>query len=236
MTCDKTREQLTAYLDGELEGDRGTAVRGHLRTCDACRGMAADEAALRDGLRSLPPVDPPPSLWANVQARLAQEEVAESERPAWRRTLSRWMRDAAMPRFALGMTAVAAAAVLVLVWRSHHHPRPHEDITIATTVPHEAPAPVAPAAPEAADVTQQIAAAPAKTSDDYAQAAKELLAAARTESAAWTDDQKQAFDAKVGELQAAIDGAAEGRARHTAYRAMIRYLQGAAIRDEVALR
>src|SRR6185312_11273287 len=81
MTCDKTREQLTAYLDGELEGDRGTAVRGHLRTCDACRAMASDEAALRDGLRSLPPVDPPASLWANVQARLAQEEVAESERP-----------------------------------------------------------------------------------------------------------------------------------------------------------
>ena len=232
MTCDKTREQLTAYLDGELEGDRGTAVRGHLRTCDACRAMASDEAALRDGLRSLPPVDPPASLWANVQARLAQDEVAESERPAWRRTLSRWMPMA--PRFALGMTAVAAAAVLVLVWRSHHHPRPHEDLAIAPAVPHVAPAPVAP--PEAADVTQEIASAPAKQSGDYAQAAKELLAAARTESASWSADQKQAFDAKVGELQAAIDGAAEGRERHKAYRAMIRYLQGAAIRDEVALR
>lgn len=233
MTCEKTREQLTAYLDGELEGDRGTAVRGHLRTCDACRALSTDEAALRDGLRSLPPVDPPASLWANVQAQLAQEEVAESERPAWRRTLSRWMPLA--PRFALGMSFVAAAAVLVVVWRSHHRPRPHEDLALAP-VAAPAPAPVAPPAPEAADVTQEIAAAPAKQSDDYAQAAKELLAAARTESAAWSADQKQAFDAKVGELQAAIDGAAEGRARHTAYRAMIRYLQGAAIRDEVALR
>lgn len=234
MTCDKTREQLTAYLDGDLEGDRGTAVRGHLRTCDACRAMASDEAALRDGLRSLPPVDPPASLWANVQARLAQEEVAESERPAWKRALSRWRRGAAMPRFALGMTAVAAATVTLVVVRSHRH---HEEATpVATTVPHIAPAPVAPPALEAADVTAQIAAAPAKQSDDYAQAAKELLAAARTESASWTGDQKQAFDGKVGELQAAIDGAAEGRDRHKAYRAMIRYLQGAAIRDEVALR
>jgi len=229
VTCEDTRGKLTAYLDGELEGDRGTAVRGHLRTCDACRAMSTDEAALRDGLRSLPPVDPPASLWANVQARLAQEEVAESERPAWRRTLSRWLPMA--PRFAVGMTAVAAATVAVVVVRAHRH---HEDATpVATTAPHVAPAPPV---PEAADVTAQIAAAPAKQSGDYAQAAQELLAAARTESAAWTDDQKQAFDAKVGELQAAIDGAGEGRERHQAYRAMIRYLQGAAIRDEVALR
>lgn len=235
MTCDQAREQLTAYLDGELEGDRGTAVRGHLRTCDACRAMSSDEATLRDGLRALPPLDPPPTLWANVQARLAQEEVAESERPAWRRTLTRWMHSATLPRFAFGMTAVAAAAVLLLVWRSHRH---HDEL-VAVTVPHEtqAPAPVAPP-PSAStqDVTAEIAAAPAKTSEDYAQAAQELLAAARTERSAWTDDQKQAFDAKVGELQAAIDGAAEGHPRQKAYRAMIRYLQGAAIRDEVALR
>jgi len=243
MTCDKTREQLTAYLDGDLEGDRGTAVRGHLRTCDACRAMAADEAALRDGLRSLPPVDPPASLWANVQARLAQEEVAESKRPAWRRVVSQWMPSP--QRFALGM-ALAAAAVVVLVSRHRHesptpssNPNPNITVTrdqLATTAPHETPAPVAPLAPAEADVTAQIAAAPAKQSDDYAKATTELLAAARTESASWTDDQKQAFDAKVGELQAAIDGSAEGRARHKAYRAMIRYLQGAAIRDEVALR
>ncbi len=232
MNCDKAREQLTAYLDGELEGDRGTAVRGHLRTCDACRAMSADEAALRDGLRSLPPVDPPASLWANVQAQLAKEEVVESQRPAWKRAVSRWMPMA--PRFALGMSAVAAAAVLLLVWRTHHHPRPHEEIAVA--VPHEtAPAPVAP--PDATtDVTTEIAAAPAKMSDDLAQAAKGLLADARTESARWSDEQKQTFETEVGQLQAAIDGATEGRARHAAYRAMIRYLQGAAIRDEVALR
>jgi len=233
VTCDKTREQLTAYLDGELEGDRGTAVRGHLRTCDACRAMASDEAALRDGLRSLPPLDPPASMWAGVQARLAKEEVAESERPAWRRALARWMPSS--PRFGIGMAFVAAVAGVVLVL---HHKHEMKRDMVMTTLPHEtqAPAPAPAPAPSNADVTAEIAAAPAKTSQDYAQATKELLAAARTESATWSDDQKQAFDAKVGELQAAIDGAAEGRARHKAYRAMLRYLQGAAIRDEVALR
>src|SRR5438067_6919520 len=79
MTCNDMRAKLTAYLDGELEDDRGSAVRGHLRGCQACRDAARDEAALRDGLRALPPVDPPASLWAGVQARLARAEVADAE-------------------------------------------------------------------------------------------------------------------------------------------------------------
>jgi anti-sigma factor RsiW len=66
MKCSDARSQLTAYLDGELEGDRGSAVRGHLRGCGACRSAAAEEAALRDELRALPPLDPPASLWAGV--------------------------------------------------------------------------------------------------------------------------------------------------------------------------
>ena len=121
MTCSDTRAKLTAYLDGELDADRGTVVRGHLRTCAACRDIAEREAVLRDGLRALPPVDPPASLWANVQAKLAAAEVAESRRPAWRRALARWTRSAWTPRLALAGTA-AAAAVVVLWWR--HQPAP----------------------------------------------------------------------------------------------------------------
>ncbi|MDQ3369844.1 MAG: zf-HC2 domain-containing protein, partial [Myxococcota bacterium] len=78
MKCDDVRPRLTAYLDGELEGDRGTVVRGHLRSCEACRQVASDEAALRDGLRALPTLDPPPAMWATIQAQLAASEVAEA--------------------------------------------------------------------------------------------------------------------------------------------------------------
>ena len=104
MKCDSVRAKLTAYLDGELEGERGSAVRGHLRSCDACRQVAADEAALRDGLRALPPVDPPPSLWAGVQQRLAAAEVADAERPAWRRALA-WLSPRA-PQIGLATAAL----------------------------------------------------------------------------------------------------------------------------------
>jgi len=141
VKCQHAREQLTAYLDGELEGDRGSAVRGHLRECEECRQVAENEAALRDGLRALPPVDPPASLWSGVQARLAQEEVADARRPAWRRALARpllWLRPQPL---SLAGAAIATVVVLV-VWKTRHEEPPavapspvaHEQVIIAPSV------------------------------------------------------------------------------------------------------
>jgi hypothetical protein len=234
VTCEKIRAQLTAYLDGELDGDRGTPVRGHLRTCEACRQIATDEAALRDGLRSLPPVDPPTRMWAAIQAKLADAEVAESRRPAWRRALTRWAPLA--PRFGMLTGALAAAAVL-LVWRAHRHAEQapaqlaHQEPAAVT-----APPPTTPAAPASEDVTDDLAASQGRLTDEYAQAAKELLETARDRAALWPADRQQTFYTHVAELQAAVDAASDGHPRQKAYREMIRYLQRAAVREEVALR
>src|SRR5580698_9211470 len=124
VTCEDVRTKLTAYLDGELEGDRGSAIRGHLRGCDACRGMAADEAALRDELRALPPLDPPHTLWSGIQRRLAAEEVADSDRPAWRRAVARFAArwKPLAPQLALGSAALAAAVVVLAVRYNDRHP------------------------------------------------------------------------------------------------------------------
>lgn len=244
MTCDDVRPQLTAYLDGELEGDRGTVVRGHLRTCAACRALASDEAKLRDALRALPVVDPPPSLWANVQAQLAAAEVAESKRPAWRRAIARWTPH--VPRFAAG-GLLAAAAAGVLVWRAQRtedetathvaeHPSPlieaSKPETMSPTPPVMSLAPTA-SVPE--DVTADLAAEPARITEDYAKTATELLALAAEARPLWSQTDRAAFDRRVATLRASVDAAAEGRPRQRAYRAMIRYLQGAVVRDEIAL-
>lgn len=248
MICDDTRRRLTAYLDGDLDADGGTLVRGHLRGCAACRRVASDEAELRDGLRALPVLDPPSSLWAGVQARLAAAEEAEASRPRWRRVLARWAP--AVPRFAAG-GLVAAAAVTVLWWRANRAeeaapepapgaaasaPSPRIDPR-AGPPPGPAPGPVAPAAschlPEAGDVTAELALDDARRSGCYAAAAAELLASAGEVSAQWTDAQRAAFDAQVASLRRAIEAADEGRPRHRAWRSMMRYLQRALVRDEV---
>lgn len=239
MTCDDIRPRLTAYLDGELEGDRGTVVRGHLRTCEACRQVATDEAALRDGLRALPTVDPPPAMWAAIQAQLAAAEVAEANRPAWKRTLARWTPQ--WPRLAIGGMALAAAASLLWMraQRADEAARPptvaaHPSPEIRPSI--ETPRPVPPViAPSADDVTAELAAEPARVTETYAQTAAELLALADEERARWSAAQRAAFDARLGVLRAAVDAATEGRPRQRAWRAIIRYVQGAVIRDDVAL-
>ena len=243
MNCDKARAQLTAYLDGELADERGSAVRGHLRGCADCRQVAADEAALRDGLRALAPVDPPASLWAGVQARLAQEEVADAERPAWRRAVARWMPK--MPQLALG-SAVVAAAVVLLVIRAQQNdddgdttrpvvstPTKIEPVVIAPThSPQPSPAPVV---DDNRDVTDVLAAAPAQVSEDHAAVVRELLPIAQEARTRWTDEQRREFDTHLTELQNKVDVAKTERARQREYRALIRYLQRASIRDDVAL-
>ncbi len=248
MSCDRVRRQLTSYLDGELEGSDGSVVRGHLRECATCRDVASEEAVIRDRLRQLPPLDPPASLWAGVQAQLAAAEVADAKRPAWRRALARWAPVA--PRFAAG-TLVAAAAVGVLWWRAHRGSTetgpmpPIAQIAVAPALaPDRAPPPTkplaagcAPSADAAAggDVTADLAGETARVTASYCDTAEGLLARAGEARAQWTDEQRATFDARLLDLRGQIDRAVAGRPRQRAWRALISYLQRAVVRDDVAL-
>lgn len=256
-TCDKVRPRLTAYLDGELADDRGSVVRGHLRECEACRDAARDEAALRDGLRALPMVDPPSTLWAGVQARLAAAEVADARKPRWRSVAERWARWARRARWTptmpqLGAAAVAAVvAVVVLTWRGQ---RGEEPVAAAnpspgTAQPRPAPeparlaVPVAPpeARPGAAssasgdDVTADLAAEPSRTTESYARVVQELMTLAEQARARWSDRDKAAFDARVAGMRATIARADQPRSVQRAQRSLIRYLQSAVVRDDTVL-
>jgi hypothetical protein len=238
MKCDDVRPQLTAYLDGDQHPDRGAVIHGHLRTCDACRKVAEQESVLRDGLRDLPTVDAPPGMWANIQAQLAAAEVAESQRPAWKRALARW--TPMLPRFAMG-GVLAAAAVGILWWRTHEpaEPAPTKIVDVPSQqIEASAPVAVAPTpgcnleGPADADVTEDLATEAARVTACYAQTASELLALAKTTR--WTSEQRQAFDTEVAALQKTVDAAEPGRAQQRAYRALNRYLQTTLTRDTVA--
>lgn len=49
MPCD--REILAAYLDGEVQGEQGTAVEQHLRTCTDCAAEVATTLSIRRGMK-----------------------------------------------------------------------------------------------------------------------------------------------------------------------------------------
>jgi len=239
MSCDRFRADLTAYLDGELADERGSAVRGHLRGCEDCRRAATDEAALRDGLRALPSLDPPSTLWARCPPPLPPQRIAHAARPTWRRMLSRWLPRA--PQFALGGAVLAGAIVLIVV-KLQRTEGPERTVTQPTKIEpvvfapseHVEPAP-APVVDDDRDVSEALAAAASSVSDDYAAAAHELLPLAKEARARWSEAQQHEFDAHVAELDKKVASASDERARQRSYRALIRYLQRAAIRDEVAL-
>jgi hypothetical protein len=247
-TCKTIQPRLTAYLDGELADDHGSVVRGHLRECSACREIARDEASLRDSLRTLAPIDPPASLWAGVQAKLAAAEVADAHTPRWRRLFVRWTSFApSLPRLASG-GLVAAAAVALIYWRTHRieerqlDPVADKGAEQRATQPSAPPEPVQRLVPRqevsvasADDVTVDLAAEPARATATYGQAIEELMKLATEARAGWTDERAGAFDARVAALHSAIDRAAQGHAQQRAQRAMIRYLQGAVVRDDVLL-
>jgi Putative zinc-finger len=248
-TCKTIQPRLTAYLDGELADEHGSVVRGHLRECAGCRQIARDEAALRDGLRVLAPVDPPASLWAGVQAQLAAAEVADARQPRWRRAVARWSPWArwarwlpATPQLAAG-GLLAAAAIGVVYWRAHRHgldePLPGHAMVAPAPVP--APTPATDpqhqgiSVPSADDVTADLIAEPARTTASYAQAIEELMTLASSARAGWSDERKTAFDASVAALHDGIARAGQPRSQQRAQRALVRYLQGAVVRDDVML-
>lgn len=236
MNCDEVQTALTLYLDGDLDVDRGRVVRGHLRGCAPCRAIAHQESVLRDGLRALPTVDPPPELWRGITRRLADAEIADAAHPPWRQAMARWKRAIRGVGIATaGLTVALAGVGLVGIWRGRHPggaaawPTPMAGAVPLTSdeVPCSSSGP--------RDVAYDLKAEPACVTDAYAVAANSLIEAAFEQRVQWTDEHKAQFDTELDRLRRAVNGSGEGRSRQRSYRALIRYLQRATNRDEVAV-
>jgi anti-sigma factor RsiW len=89
-------EQVTALVDGELAEEARAALESHVAGCQACRAQAEDERALRERLRTLPPVEARPRLERAVRWQIAR---ARSRR----RRVASWI-------------GLAASLVLALLW------------------------------------------------------------------------------------------------------------------------
>ncbi len=236
MSCDDVQTALTLYLDGDLDVDRGRAVRGHLRGCASCREIAHQESRLRDGLRALPTIEPPVALWRGISRQLAEAEIADAASPPWRRAMVRWKRTLrGFGVAAVGLAFAAGGIGLVGMWRDGR--RSPES---SWSAPALGAAPLAPVGVPCLsngprDLGVDLQAEPTCVTEAYAVAASSLIEAALEQRVKWTDDLKNQFDAEFDRLRREIDVATEGRPRQRAYRALIRYLQRASTRNEVAL-
>jgi anti-sigma factor RsiW len=128
MRCGDVQDLASAFIDGELDDARASALRGHLRQCPACTAAVRELGAIRDAAANLDTLEPSPALWSAVQRRLAEAEIADARRS---RLWLHWqaLRQTWRPRLLPAAVAMAATASVVLwLWRLS----PQSD-TLATT-------------------------------------------------------------------------------------------------------
>lgn len=122
MRCGDVQVFASAFIDGELDDARASALRGHLRQCPACMTTVRDLGAIRDAAAHLDTLEPPAEMWSAVQSRLAQAEIADAGRS---RLWLYWhtLRQGLRPRLLPAAVALAGtAAVALWLWRQSPQP------------------------------------------------------------------------------------------------------------------
>lgn len=106
MSCEPTRERLSAYLDGDVSAAARAEIDRHLAGCAACRGELESLRDLIDRARALRrDIEPERDLWPEIQGRLEPRRGGALRSPWWR----------AAPAIRLAAAAVLVAALALLV-------------------------------------------------------------------------------------------------------------------------
>ncbi len=87
MTAHCPQEQISAWLDGQLEAQQAEQVDQHLRQCETCRRFQEELASAASLFRNMEMLEPPPHLWTRISANLEHPETRNSF--AWLRQLYR---------------------------------------------------------------------------------------------------------------------------------------------------
>src|SRR5262249_10136484 len=88
MHCERARDLLGAFKDGELVSDERRAVEDHLSSCRSCNEILAEDDRIARALRRCGRVAAPPSLAQRIQASLdrfaTEQGSAPAQSPRWR--------------------------------------------------------------------------------------------------------------------------------------------------------
>lgn len=148
-SCTDIREELSAYLDGDLDARRAGEIRLHLERCGACRSELELLRLTVGALRRLPELAPPAAVLFGVRARLQTEP--------WHRRLLRgrgWLVGVPVSAFATLLVIVGIALFQARYPDMHSQvtrsPMPQSRPPRTSSVP-QTPSPqvAAPRAPEA---------------------------------------------------------------------------------------
>jgi Putative zinc-finger len=209
--CRDVDRLATAYVDGELDDRRSSAVRGHLRVCRRCAERVEDEARVRELAADLAPVDPSPALWRAIDARLAEAEIGDSRRSALWLWVQRALDGARRNALALGLCSAAAAALLVWwlpSWGREAEPTPLARVSGSAPAAERTAADPRPSPGACAGARQheELVLCQMHESDRrYLDAIADLTAAVWEERGSWTVDDAARFDTALADLVRAAE-------------------------------
>lgn len=131
MDCRNALNLIPSYQDGELSEEQAAPLRQHLLDCFACRERAKDEVSLKRWFEPAPAVAAPAGFAAHVARRAfagddGLREVTLRPRPA--------ASGDTVLSFVLKLTAVAAAALMVLAIGLRSRSLPESDDLDATSL------------------------------------------------------------------------------------------------------
>lgn len=72
--CREITDRLSAYLDGEVEGQDLEELVRHLEECGCCRHCLAEIKAVRESLRKMPAPEIPRDLKDRLKACLREKK------------------------------------------------------------------------------------------------------------------------------------------------------------------
>jgi anti-sigma factor RsiW len=70
------KEQISAYLDGQLDSREGLALETHLRDCGDCRMLRDELLEVSNLFRKAERLEPSPYLWNRIAADLNKEPTS----------------------------------------------------------------------------------------------------------------------------------------------------------------
>src|SRR5438128_12316323 len=119
------REDVMAYLDGELTADHESDVRAHLEGCDTCSSFAEELKAVSRQLAAWKPEPVPETLDQRVEGEVQAAARSRSRKTSRGRQLLAWQ----IPRWQLA-GAVALVAIVILVSQPQLRQAPAGRVTV----------------------------------------------------------------------------------------------------------
>jgi predicted anti-sigma-YlaC factor YlaD len=120
MNCEQYQEQISQFIDSELESVNEPRLFHHLSACDECRGFLKETMSLRSELLNTQSPTVPEQLKRNILAKIVTASI--SFRP--KSHSFEWLRQSRMISLrivglALVITILASVALTSLWYRSN---------------------------------------------------------------------------------------------------------------------